>query len=479
MPTFSATAYLPVPPAEAYAWHTRPGGQQRLVPPWSGDRLDLAPEVASEVAAAWSGPGWGGRRRWSQVFHDVVPGEHFGERRAGPGSVRDQRHHFLPDDEDCRLADEVVYQLPHRWASNAACEQELLRLYTWRHQRAQADIGRLHAFREQPRLRIALSGASGLVGSHLAPFLASGGHRVLPLVRPGKSPARPPAPGADGSAAPTAAPVETIDWDPQGACDAGGLATCDAVVHLAGAGIGDRAWSPARKHELYVSRVNATRLLAETLAKSARRPRTLVVASAVGFYGDRGEEVVDEDSASGLGFLAGLCRDWEAASEPARKAGIRVVTVRLGLVLSRRGGVLAKLAGNAAHGLGSVIGNGRQWCSWIAIDDLVYLIHHLLMTPSISGAVNAVAPTPVRQGDLARAIQRAVRRPAFTRGVPAWAVRLLFGEMGRELLLSGCRVVSRTLEQETFAFHCADLDAALKWEFGRLVESTRPPSGSG
>jgi uncharacterized protein (TIGR01777 family) len=476
MPTFNASVFLPVSPAEAYAWHTRPGGQRRLVPGWLDDHLEVAPEVVADAAAQWSSRSWRGNRHWSFVFHDVIPSEHFGERCVGPGSIRDQRHHFIPDDEDCRLADEVVYQLPNAWTGNRTYEDHLLRIYTWRHQRALADLGRLHAFRSLPRLRVALSGASGLVGSQLAPLLSSGGHKVIPLLRPGR-PAAPAGPLASSTGAlpvPVTEGPETIHWDPAtGIIDNTRLATCDAVVHLAGAGIGDQAWSPKRKHELYVSRVNATRQLCETLARSPRRPQVLIVASAIGFYGDRGEEVVDEDSASGLGFLAGLCRDWEAACDIARKVGIRVVNVRIGLVLSKRGGVLAKLVTPTKLGLGGKLGNGRQWCSWIAIDDLVYLIHHLLMTPTITGVVNAVAPTPVRQEDFALHLRKFLHRPALIHGVPAWAVRAGLGEMGKELLLGGARVVSRQLEQETFAFHCADLDAALRWEFGRLVEPVK------
>jgi uncharacterized protein len=339
--------------------------------------------------------------------------------------------------------------------------KELARTFSWRQQRLLADLSRHRAFRRAPPQLIAIAGTNGLVGSQLAPFLTSGGHTVLPLVRRGSK------------------RVAGLPWDPDaGVIDSAALADCDAIIHLGGAGIADRRWSPRRKRLIMDSRVRSTRLLAEALAATPRRkPMTLIVASAIGWYGDRGEEIVDEFSAPGSGFLADVCRAWEDACEPARRAGIRVVNLRIGMVLSHRGGALARMLPAFRLGLGGPLGSGEQWLSWIWIDDLVYAIHHALMTPNLTGAVNAVAPFPIRQRDFAKSLAKTLNRPCALR-TPAWAIRATLGDMGRELLLSSCRVASRRLEEEIFAFGSPDLATALERELAPPPAPPRAPPQS-
>lgn len=294
-----------------------------------------------------------------------------------------------------------------------------------------------------PRLTIAITGASGFIGRALAHSLAAAGHEVRPVSR---SPSRA---GARG-----------IRWDPaRGELDARALEGVDAVIHLAGESIGQR-WTPAVKQRIRESRVRGTELLATTLARLTRPPQVLVSASAVGIYGDRGDEVLDEQSAPGTDFLARVALEWEHAADPARQAGIRVVHPRMGMVLSPGGGGLRRMLLPFRLGIGGPMGDGRQWLSWIALDDLVTFVHWLLPA-GIAGPVNAVAPEPVRNAEFARTLGAVLRRPALL-PVPRFALRLLFAEMADATLLAGQRVLPRRALEAGFTFRHATLRAALE-----------------
>jgi len=299
-------------------------------------------------------------------------------------------------------------------------------------------------------MRIAVTGSSGLVGSAVSGALRGAGHEVVPVVR------RPPRAGEDA-----------IRWDPAaGAVDAAGFEGIDAVIHLAGENIGAGRWSAARKAAIRDSRVNGTRMLCEALAGCSRPPGTLVCASATGYYGDRGEERVTEDSPPGNGFLAGVCREWEAACEPASQRGIRVVRLRLGVVLAPRGGALDRMLPLFRLGLGGVLGTGRQYVSWIAIDDLAGVFLHVLEREELKGPVNAVAPRPVTNRELTEALAKALSRPAFL-FVPAFALRLAMGEMADELLLTGCRAACMRLEETGYRFRFPEIRRALRHVLGQ------------
>jgi uncharacterized protein (TIGR01777 family) len=294
-------------------------------------------------------------------------------------------------------------------------------------------------------MRVAVTGASGLVGGALVRALATAGHRVDRVSR------RPPAPGATD-----------VPWDPErGQLDASALAGVDAVVHLAGERIDARRWTPAVKARIRESRAEGTRLLAAALGSLAPRPRALVSASAVGYYGDRGDEALTEESAPGAGFLADVCRAWEAATEPARAAGIRVVSLRIGLVLAAEGGALPRMLLPFRLGLGGVVGSGRQYWSWITLVDLVRVIEHVLARDDLAGPVNAVAPGAVTGREFTRVLGRVLGRPTLL-PLPAVAVRILLGEMGQALLLASARVVPRRLEEAGFRFRHPDLEGALR-----------------
>jgi hypothetical protein len=290
---------------------------------------------------------------------------------------------------------------------------------------------------------VAVTGSSGLIGSALSPVLTAAGHRVLRVVRT-----------AEGG-------PDTLRWDPEaGTIDAGGLEGVGGVVHLAGEGIG-RRWSARQKARILDSRMAGTRLLAETLAKLSRPPAVLVSASAIGVYGDRGDEVLTEASPPGGGFLASVAQGWEAATEAAQTGGIRVAHLRSGEVLSRHGGALAKMLTPFRLGLGGRLGSGRQWVSWIAIDDEVAAIVHIIGDESLVGPVNATAPNPVTNAEFTKALAGALHRPAVL-PVPAPALRLLLGrEMADELLLVSQRVIPERLNGSSFSFQTPEIASAL------------------
>jgi uncharacterized protein (TIGR01777 family) len=254
-----------------------------------------------------------------------------------------------------------------------------------------------------------------------------------------------------------------IEWNPgRGTIDSAGLAGMDAVVHLAGAPIGQR-WNRDRKQAIRSSRVDGARLLAETLAALDRKPRVLVCASAVGIYGSRGDELLSEESAVGEDFLAEVCTAWEEATHPARDAGIRVVNLRFGVVLEA---LLPRLLLPFRLGLGGRLGNGRHWLSWISLDDAVAALHQALIDDALSGAVNAVAPEPVTNAELTRTLGRVLRRPTVF-PVPAPAIGVLFGEMGRTVLLGSQRVTPSRLQATSFAFRYPKLEAGIRHALGR------------
>ena len=292
-------------------------------------------------------------------------------------------------------------------------------------------------------MRILVTGGSGLIGRRLVPALAADGHTVLRLVR--------------------ARPHEGCEflWSPEtGIMDPAALAGCDALIHLAGASIAAR-WDHERRIQIRESRVASTRLLAARLARALPRPGTWLCASAVGIYGDRGEEVLSEASAPGAGFLADVVRAWESETVPASQAGVRVVHLRLGIVLARAGGALPPLVWPFRLGVGGHLGNGRQWLSWITLDDTIDAIRHALAHPDLTGPVNVVAPAPVTHRELGRALGRVLGRPAWM-PVPAWALRLAMGQMGEELLLFSQRVVPGRLRASGFSFSHEGIEGALR-----------------
>lgn len=292
-------------------------------------------------------------------------------------------------------------------------------------------------------MKIAIAGASGLVGSALTPVLEREGGKIARLVR-------------------TSPKSGEIEWHPnQDSIEPAKLEGFDVIINLAGENIAGGRWTDEQKRKIRDSRVNGTHLMSEAIAKVVNKPHVFVCASATGIYGDRGDEVLDEQSESGSGFLAGVCREWEKACEPAYKSGVRVVNLRFGPIMAREGGMLAKLLTPFKMGVGGKVGSGQQYISWIAIEDAVSAIDLAIHDESIRGPVNVVSPHPVTNEQFTKALGHVLNRPTAL-AIPAFAARLTFGEMADEMLLVSQRVMPKRLTSAGFEFRYPELEAALK-----------------
>jgi uncharacterized protein (TIGR01777 family) len=450
MAVFVRRTSLPVPSDVAFAWHARPGAFERLAPPWQDvrvvERTGGITDGSRLVMAMSFGPL---TQRWEALHTGYVEGREFTDVQVhGPFAAWRHTHRITPDGPNASvLEDHVDYALPLAPASDVVAggvvSRMLDRLFRFRHARTRDDLARHAAAATRRPLRIAVSGASGTIGAQLTAFLTTGGHTVLRLVRR------------------RTRDTDEIASDP---IDVARLEGLDAVVHLAGEPITAR-WTPAVKARVRSSRVDGTARLAASLAGLARPPRVFVSASAIGFYGDRGATPVDERDGPGTGYLADVCRDWEAATAPASAAGIGVAHARIGIVLSGHAGALATMATPFRLGLGGVVGDGRQMMSWIALDDVVGALHHLVTTEGVRGPVNLTAPDPVPNATFVRTLGHVLHRPTVV-PMPAPVVRLLFGELGESLLLAGANVQPRVLLDSGFRFLHADLADAMRDELG-------------
>ena len=298
-------------------------------------------------------------------------------------------------------------------------------------------------------MNVLISGASGFIGLAASRFLSARGDQVVSLSRSRVAPGR-----------------NAAHWNPDaGTVDLTKAGTLDAVIHLAGESI-VRRWTPARRAAIYDSRVRGTQLICRALTALPDPPQVVICASAIGYYGDRGSELLDESSAPGNGFLANLCREWEAAAEPARQAGMRVVHLRFGIVLAAHGGALAKMLPVFQLGLGGPLGDGKHWCSWITLDDVLRVIAYTLSQEQLSGPINAVAPNPVTNREFTKTLGAVLRRPTIL-AVPSVGVKLLFGEMADEALLASARVCPARLREARFVFEQPTLEVALRHVLGK------------
>jgi uncharacterized protein (TIGR01777 family) len=441
---------LPCAAARAFDWHEREGAFERLLPPWrrvgvaehsrglrNGERFTLDLGLPAG--------------RWRLEHHDVVAGREFHDRQvSGPFAAFAHAHRFRDTPEGGVLEDEVEWRLPGGPLAALAdhfVRTEFARWFAWRHAVTHADLERDGSRTGRP-LAVGVTGASGFLGRQLCAYLTSQGHRVVRFVRTGRA-------GED-----------EVAWDPaRGQLDAAALVGLDAIVNLAGAGIAAAPWNAARKQELVESRVASTALLARHLAEGAG-PRVWVSASAVGWYGDRGEDWLDETSSPGRGFLAELGRRWEDAAAPAARTGVRVTHPRIGLVLWPGQGALGKLVLPYRFGAGGPLGNGGAWWSWVGLHDLLDMLLFAIEDTAVSGAFNAVAPHPARQADFARALGRALGRPSVL-PAPAFALRALLGrEKADEMLLSSQRVRPALLERAGFRWRDPALEPLLARLYG-------------
>jgi uncharacterized protein (TIGR01777 family) len=457
MPTFRFESTVDAPVSEVFAWHTRPGAMERLTPPWESirvvDRSGGMQDGGTVTLRFRRGPV---PITWTVKHTAFEPEVMFRDEQVdGPFRRWVHTHRFEAHGErGCRVIDEVEWEVPLGTLGEIfagwSVEADLRRLFRFRHDRLAGDLRRWAQAGIEGTWRIGITGASGTVGQELTHVLTTGGHTVVPFVRAGR-------------------PVEgdAIRWDPaKGDLEPRDLAGLDAVVHLAGESISGDRWTPEKKKRIMESRALGTRLLADALARAPSRPRVLISSSAVGYYGDRGDTIIREDSEPGRGFLADVCEEWERATTPAERAGIRTVHLRTGVVLSPAGGALSELLTPFKAGVGGRVGSGRQYMSWIDMDDLVGLILFALGNDGLRGPVNATAPMPVPNATFADTLARVLGRPSIV-PLPGFAVRALFGEMGRALLLEGARVLPHRAEQAGFAFLYPALEDSLRHQLGR------------
>ncbi len=427
-----------------------------MLPPWQSiEVLSRRGGIAAGARTILRVPVGPLRLTWSAVHRASEEGTGFIDEQTRGPFRRWQHSHFLEPHgpERCILRDHVAYELPlgglGLLAAGGYVARELDRLFTYRHAVLQGDMALLARLPEASPLRIAVTGASGMIGRALRPLLTSMGHEVVSVVR--RRPRE-----------------QEIFWKPsQGTVEAAAFEGVDAVIHLAGENIAGSRWSESVKQRIRQSRVRGTKLLAETLASLERPPRVLISASGINYFGDRGDELLPDDAPGGRGFLPEVVRGWEDGARAADAAGIRTVHLRFGPVFTPAGGFLDRLMLPFRLGLGGKIGAGQQWVSWVAIDDVVGGIYWALMNESLAGGINLAAPEPVRNEELTRTLARVLHRPApFT--VPPAALRLALGrEMADELVLSSVRAVPRRLLDSGYRFRYPHLEPALRHLLGR------------
>ena len=463
MKTLTFRSRIDVPAEALFAWHARPGAFRRLTPPWAPVEMVQFEGIRDgDQAVIRLGPG-PASLTWIAEHRDYIEGRQFRDVQVkGPFKSWTHTHRMEPDGPDASyLVDHIEYDLPFGPLGDVAdvqARKELERQFAYRHRITQQDLaahqryGGQAALASRGLLRVAISGASGLLGSKLAAFLSTGGHEVLRLVR--QSPAAP----------------NEVYWNwRERKIERDKLEGLDAVIHLAGENVFALRWTETKKRKIYASRVGGTAFLSKTLAALDQPPRALLSASAIGIYGDRGRERLTETSeVAQRGFLAAVCHDWERATMPASEAGIRTAHLRIGVVLSPEGGALRWMLPAFQLGLGATVGDGKRYFPWIAIDDVVQGLYHVLHTESLSGPVNFTSPRPATMEAFVQTLARVLRRPAFLR-CPAGLARLAGGEIADEMLLKSARVLPERLEAAGYDVLYPNLEDALRHQLGRTV----------
>lgn len=452
---------MPLPAEDLFAWHERIGAFDRLTPPWAQVHiLDRTDGIHDGARVTLNIKERGLNLKWVLEHRDYQKGQQFADVQVeGPFAFWQQQHRMEPQGQSSYLHDRLEYQLPAAVPDALGIvRHELERLFKYRHSTLQRDLQRIS---EQGlgAGTVLVSGSTGLIGSSLLPFFSTQGYTVSRLVRPQtrledfqRREAR------------------TIEWDMSAASQQSlqrALETerFDAMVHLAGDSIGER-WSGDKKRRIRESRIATTRILSEALAGMKNPPSTFLCASAIGFYGDRGNEELTEKSTPGRGFLAEVCKEWESATQPARDAGIRVVNLRFGVVLSPRGGAMAKMLPPFLVGAGGNLGSGKQYFSWVSIDDALSAVEFAVRNPALAGPVNVSVPDPITNAEFTRALGRAIGRPTVF-PIPAFGVRALMGEMADECLLVSQRVLPSQLLENGFKFQDVAIEPALRRLLGR------------
>lgn len=445
---FNASHRFDAPVSELWAHHERPGAFERLNPPFDPvtvlERSGGLEAGARTVIELSVGPA---KQKWEAV-HTAYERERFfkDEQRSGPFAKWEHTHRFIDEGPKSVLEESIDYALPMgplgELVAGGFTRHTLERMFAYRHQVLALDLARHAKFADRPKLTFAITGASGLVGSALTAFLQVGGHTVRAVKRRGEH-----------------------DFDPTP------LEGADVVVHLAGAGVGDERWSAERKRELLESRREGTRNLVAALGRLQKKPKTLLSSCAIGIYGDRGDEVLTETSAPGPAgergaeFLTTICQSWEQEPLAAEALGIRVVRLRLGVVLSARGGALAKMLPAFKAGVAGPLAGGQQWMSWVCLEDVLGTVLEASHRDDFQGVFNVVAPSPSTNADFTKVLAKVLHRPAIA-PVPAFALKTLFGEMAEGTVLPSQRVLPEALEAKGFVPVHPDLEQCLRFTLG-------------
>jgi len=454
---FSKQSVINAPVEAVFKWHSRPGAIERLSPPWDPlkvlSRSGGIEKGAQVTLAMKTGPF---PYKWFARHTDYRENEFFrDEQIKGPFSEWVHSHRFEPDGNNrCILEDSIEYRLPFHSASKfitqSIINKKLERIFTYRHKITANDVPLHHSNNKIKPMTILISGTSGLIGSSIIPFLTTGGHRVIRLVRK-----------------PVDNFMDEIFWDPiSGILSLEEVGRVDAVLHLAGENLGNGRWTKARKKKIIESRVKGTELISKAIAALEDPPEVMLCASAIGFYGNRGDKVLSEIDGPGDDFISSLCNNWENAAGRALEKGIRTVFLRIGVALTPEGGALQRLLLPFNLCLGGKIGSGRQYISWIDMEDIIGAIYHSLTSMDITGPVNVVSPNPVTNLQFTKSLGRILSRPTpFP--IPAFAIKLGFGQMGREILLSSTKVKPDVLIEAGYCFKNPDIDTALRQMLGK------------
>ncbi len=453
---FTKRSVLDIPAESAFSWHERDGAIERLSPPWDPIRVihksgGIQPG-ATVVLGMQEGPY---KYKWHAKHTDYEQNKLFRDEQVkGPLSSWVHTHRFETlSESQCVLEDTIEYK-PYfssisQFLADHFVKKKLNRIFDWRHRTTEADLA-IHArFQHLPRKKILMSGASGVLGQKLIPFFKTGGHSVLTLVR------RTPQNDSE------------IFWDPaKGTLNPADLKGIDAIIHLSGENVGEGRWTKEKKRRIIESRLSSTGLLARTAAALSPKPGVFISASATGYYGDCGSNVATEDQPAGNGFLASVCQQWEDATQPALDSGMRTVIMRLGVVLTPEGGALQKYLLPYKLGLGGRIGPGSQYISWIGIDDTLAAFYWAMMSEDVSGPVNVASPNPVTYIEFSKTLASVLSRPAFI-PLPAFLIRLLFGQMGVEGILHSTRTLPDRLTKSGFYFRHPTLEEVFRHVLGK------------
>ena len=462
LPLFVHKAKFDANKKQIWDWYNSDGAFRRIMPEWEGiqpinaGRLVDGDETIFKVKM---GPL---RQKWVARHHSVVPGESFADRMIkGPFGAWNHHHEFESSSgQMTSVIDNVEYKLPLHiftgWSAGFTVLPRMKQMFEFRSVRVANDLKQIQATAKLSRQRILVSGSTGMIGLQLCAFLEAAGHDVHRLLRPStKLPS-----DVDSS--------KVVKWnDLTGEILEGDMNGFDSIIHLAGAGIGDKRWSKKRLKLIRDSRIIPTENLAKIVAGLENPPKKMLCSSAIGFYGNRGTEVLDENSSAGNDMLSDLCKDWENASNAAKDAGINVIHLRTGIVMSPLGGALAKLLLPAKMGAGGPVGGGKQMQSWISLDDEIYAIHHLMMKEDSEGVYNLTAPNPVSQKQFAKTLGKVLRRPAFA-PLPGFVIKILFGQMGKKLVLEGQDVRPNRLLESGYEFTHTELESCLRSCLGKM-----------